>query len=179
MLLFWDRGYEATSLEDLTEAMGLSLSSLYAAFGDKERLYLAAIDRYLAGRGGYIGDVLERAPSARIAISRLLEAAAHELTRKGQPRGSMICLASVQCAPGAAVVQTAVVERRAESIGFLERRIERGLKAGEFPAGTTAAQLAAFYMSVLQGMSIQARDGASRATLLSVAKIAMRAWPDR
>src|SRR5438309_11392407 len=80
MQVFWRHGYEATSVSDLTRAMGINPPSLYAAFGDKEQLYLSAIERYEQGRREVVAQLLDEAPSARQAIERLLAAAAGELT---------------------------------------------------------------------------------------------------
>jgi AcrR family transcriptional regulator len=178
MVLFWERGYEATSMDDLTAAMGISPSSLYATFGGKEQLYRAAIERYVAGPGGYIGRIFAEEPTAQGAVRRLLEAAAHELTRKDRPAGCMVSLAVTHCSPDAEPVQASLRELRHVSRGLLKTRIERSIEAGELGRDTDADALATFYVTVLQGMSVQARDGASPESLLAIGEAAMRAWPD-
>ncbi|WP_437964732.1 TetR/AcrR family transcriptional regulator [Sorangium sp. So ce260] len=177
MVLFWDRGYEATSLDELSAAMGISPSSLYAAFGGKEQLFRAAVDRYLAGRGSCMGRVFAEEPTARGAVRRLLETAADELTRPGQPSGCMIALAGTQCSPGARPVQDLLRGYREAWHAAFQARIERGIGDGELAPDTDAAALATFYATFLLGMSVQARDGTSREGLRAAVEAAMRAWP--
>jgi AcrR family transcriptional regulator len=177
MIVFWERGYEATSMDDLTAAMGISASSLYATFGGKEQLYRAAIARYLAGAGGYMGRIFAEEPTAKGAMRRLLKAAAYELTRKDQPSGCMVSLAVTHCSPAAEPLQASLRGLREGSHAALKARIERGIEAGELASDTDADALATFYLTVLQGMSVQARDGASRESLCATGEVAMRAWP--
>ncbi|WP_437608853.1 TetR/AcrR family transcriptional regulator [Sorangium sp. So ce834] len=177
MVLFWERGYEGTSLDELSAAMGISPSSLYATFGGKEQLFRAAVDRYLAGRGGYIDRIVAEEPTARGAVQRLLETAADELTRPDHPPGCMIALAGTQCSPGARPVQGLLRSYRGAWHSGFEARIQRAVEAGELAPDTDAAALATFYATVLLGMSVQARDGASRESLRAAVEVAMRAWP--
>lgn len=176
MKLFWEHGYEATSIQDLTEAMGLSPSSLYATFGDKERLYLAALERYLAGPGRYLSR-LDAETTARGAIELLLNDAARELTKRDRPSGCMVALAGTHCSVEAEFVQKALVQRRETSRELVAARIARGIDNGELAPQTNARDLADFYTAVLHGMVVQARDGAPRNRLLRIAQNAMRAWP--
>jgi TetR/AcrR family transcriptional regulator, copper-responsive repressor len=177
MHVFWRQGYEATSLQDLTRAMGINPPSLYAAFGDKQRLYLEALERYQRWRRDSVAAWFEQAPSARAAVDRLLREAARELARAGTPRGSMLVLSATSCA--AASLQSELAQRRAGTRDLIKARIERGMRERELPKGTDSAALADFYTTVFQGMSIQAHDGASRRRLLATAAAAMRAWPRR
>jgi AcrR family transcriptional regulator len=177
MHVFWERGYEAASISELTAAMGITPPSLYAAFGDKERLFLEAIERYAGGPGGGAPRALAEEPTARGAIERLLEEAADELTRSCHPAGCMVVTAATNCSVASAHIQAALAKRRAASDAGIRQRIEQGISQGELPADTDAAALANFYTTVFQGMSIQARDGATRASLVATAQAAMRAWP--
>jgi len=177
MHVFWERGYEAASISELTAAMGITPPSLYTAFGDKERLFLEAIERYAGGAGSGAPRALAEEATARRAIERLLEEAAEELTRPCHPAGCMVVMAATNCSIASAHIQAALAKRRAASEAGIRQRIEQGIREGELPADTDAAALANFYTTVFQGMSIQARDGASRASLLATAKTAMQAWP--
>jgi len=177
MHVFWERGYEAASISELTSAMGITPPSLYAAFGDKERLFLEAIERYADGPGSGAPRALAEEPTARGAIERLLEEAADELTRSCHPAGCMVVMAATNCSVASAHIQAALAKRRAASDAGIRQRIEQGIREGELPADTDAAALANFYSTVFQGMSIQARDGATRASLVATAQAAMRAWP--
>ena len=177
MELFWRQGYESTSIADLTQAMGINPPSLYAAFGDKERLFLEAVERYGGHSGQTPESILSTAPSAREAVERLLEAAAREFTDPSHPPGCMVVSAATNCSAGAVHVQAALAARRRAAEAKMKSRIERGMKQGELPPRTDCGALAKFYCTVMEGMSIQARDGATRKSLLATAAAAMRAWP--
>lgn len=169
MQVFWRQGYEATSVSDLTRAMGINPPSLYAAFGDKEHLYLESLERYQRARLESVAKWFDEEPTAKAAIARLLREAA------SQPRGSMLVLSAANCS--AASLQSQLAERRANAKAILKARIDRGIREGELPPGSDTAALTDFFVTVFQGMSIQARDGATRKSLLATAAAAMRAWP--
>ncbi len=177
MLVFWRHGYEATSLQDLTTAMQIAPPSLYAAFGDKEQLFLAAVDRYRALPGGTGECVLQTTVDGREAIAEMLQATARELTNASHPAGCMLILAALSCSAAAARVQAALASYRRASEAAIADRLARARSDGELPADCDIAGLASFYMTVFEGMSIQARDGASRQRLLAVAAAAVQAWP--
>ena len=176
MELFWTKGYEGASISDLTEAMGIGSPSLYAAFGSKEALFREAIELYGRTEGPAIWDAVENAPDARSAVAGFLTATAHSFSRPGKPRGCMVVLSQLNTTEASASVCAALRENRAQGQSGLERRLRRAVEVGELAPGTDVAALAAFYLTVQQGMSIQARDGASEETLLAVAKGAMAAW---
>src|ERR1700693_3820151 len=178
MELFWRQGYESTSISDLTSAMEITAPSLYAAFGDKERLYLEAVELYKSDLGNS-GRILAGEVTARGAIERLLEASAIELTNtKDHPPGWMVCPAAINGSPESAHLQAALRGCRVEAEARIRAKIKRGVKDGELPPRTDAAALAKFYMTVMQGMTIQARDGATQKELLAVARAAMLQWPE-
>jgi AcrR family transcriptional regulator len=177
MHVFWRQGYEATSVSDLTRAMRINPPSLYAAFGDKERLYLEALGRYQQRRVESMAQWFDEEPTAKAAVRRLLTEAARELARAGAPRGSMLVFSAMQCSSEA--LQAELAERRASMRALLKARLDRGLREGELTRGTDTDALVDFYGAVFQGMSLQARGGASRKRLAAIAAIAMRAWPDK
>lgn len=177
MHVFWERGYEAASIADLTAAMGITPPSLYAAFGDKEKLFLEAIERYAMGPGSAGPRALKEEPTARCAIERWLHESADELTRSCHPKGCMVVMATTNCSVAAERVQGALAKRRAAAVANLKSRIQHGIDNGELPADTDAKALSNFYSTVYQGMSMQAKDGATRANLLATVDAAMRAWP--
>lgn len=177
MHVFWEHGYEAASISDLTAAMGITPPSLYTAFGDKAHLFLEAIERYGKGPGGFGQRALDEEPTARRAVHRLLNEAADELTRDCHPLGCMMVMAATNCSVAAEHIQTALVKRRALGVSMMQARIQRGIDEGELPAATDAGALANFYATVYQGMSMQAKDGMPRASLLASVEMAMRSWP--
>lgn len=178
MRVFWERGYEAASMEELSQAMRLSASSIYSAFGDKEHLFLEAVDRYMAGAGGFGKPILENAPSAREGIECLLMATARELTRDDQPVGCMIALALMYGSEECRTMRAALAGRRQVGQTAIRRLIERDVEMGSLSTQMHANELTTFFVAVIQGMSAQARDGASRETLEVIARLAMKAWPE-
>lgn len=176
MRLFWDKGYDNTSLTDLTQAMGLKPPSLYAAFGSKAQLFIEAVDLYGRTDGAGIWDELETAPTAKAAVHDLLRRTAENFTRGGEPRGCMVVLSAPQMAGGDPEVCDALKVHRLEKQVALERRFERGIAEGDLPEGTPCAAIAAYIASLQHGMSIEARDGATRETLLAIADCAAAGW---
>ncbi|HYC36998.1 MAG TPA: TetR/AcrR family transcriptional regulator [Usitatibacter sp.] len=175
MAVFWEKGYEAASISDLTAAMGINPPSLYAAFGDKEQLFLAAVERYQSARGESCPYCDE--PTARAAIERLLQYMARELTEAGHPRGCMMMMAAATAANASPRLQRVLADKRAQARERMRARIRKGVREGDVPPGTDATALADFYATIITGMSQQARDGASRKSLLATAAQAMRLFP--
>ena len=177
MLVFWDHGFEATSVDDLARAMGIHPSSLYATFGDKEALFMAALDRYEENRLTYAVSLLQAPIPARLAFQRLFEAATHELTRKDQPAGCMLTLALPNCSPAMEPLRAKLNKRRTEMLNAFATRIRAAIRAKELPPSTDATALARFLVATLYGMSLFARTGASRHDLMQVGEMALKAWP--
>ena len=175
MEVFWKKGFEAASVSDLTGAMGINPPSLYAAFGDKETLFLEAIERYQARRGESCPYCEE--PTARAAVEKLLLYMADELTSTDHPRGCLLQTAAATATESSAKLQAALTAKRMSARAMLRQRIERGIKEGDVPSGADAASLADFYGTIIAGMSMAARDGASRKSLLATVENAMRVWP--
>lgn len=176
MLLFWRHGYEATSLSDLTAAMGVTPPSIYAAFGDKRRLFLEAVGRYLSGPVTS-ERIIEEAATAQEAARGLLQAAASAFTGADTPPGCLLASSAISCSAAAAEVQGELADIRRGIEACLRGRIARAVEAGELAAATDADALAGHIMAVIQGMSTLARDGATRDKLMRVAATAMRTWP--
>ncbi|MGE7472433.1 TetR/AcrR family transcriptional regulator [Bosea sp. NPDC003192] len=177
MAVFWERGYEGTTLADLTEAMGINRPSLYGAFGNKEELFAEALALYEGMEAEQITRALNEAPTAREAIEATLRYNARVYVQDGRPRGCMIVLSLLVGTPESGRIRDLLAERRRVGEDELRDRITRGQAEGDVPAGADARQLAAFYTTILQGMSITARDGASRAELDRIATTAMACWP--
>lgn len=176
MDVFWSKGYDGASLTDLTAAMGINSPSLYGAFGSKEGLFREAVELYRETEGGSARRALQDAPTAREAIQSMLLASAERFTASGTPSGCMIVLSAPAGCVNQAGVGDFLGDNRRDMQNRILVRLNAGALHGELPAGADLKSLAAFYTTVLHGMSIQARDGASRKTLQAVARQAMCAW---
>ena len=176
MLAFWRHGYETTSVADLTAAMRITAPSLYTAFGDKKRLFLEAMRLY-AGDPEDMARAISDAPTAYHAAGDLMTAAAMTYTGESTPKGCLLASATASGSAASADVQDAVAELRRGIERHLRERIERDIEDGVLPPGTQAAALAGLALAVTQGMSVLARDGATREALLVIVEAALGAWP--
>jgi AcrR family transcriptional regulator len=177
MLVFWRKGFLATSMNDLCYAMGIRSPSLYAAFGSKEALYIEAVGHYAKTIGPAIWGRLTDGLNARASVENLLLAAVENMPECGlTPAGCMVTLAAVseEC-PGE--IPDIIKRVRLDCLQMLRTRLNDALVAGELPASTDVDRLSRFYLGVYQGLAIQARDGATSAELKGVAEMAMAAWP--
>ncbi len=175
LLAFWEHGYEATSVSDLTRVMDIGAPSLYAAFGDKRSLFEEVVQEYGARYGSFGDRALAEEPTARAGIERMLREAAAEYTAPGRPHGCLVIHAAANCST--AEVEESLRERRNANIAAIERRIGADVAEGVLPPDTDAAALARYTGAMIQGMSQQARDGASRSELEALAEIALAVWP--
>jgi len=178
MKLFWERGYEGTSFDDLITAMGISASSFYNSFGSKEALYCEAASSYREWAGQWFFAILnDPSIDTRTAFARLFEATAEEFTRGDHPLGCMISLAGTHCSPGMKNIRDMMAEHRAFSEGAMAERMRKGVIRGDLPDDTDCDMLAAYYSAMARGLAVQARDGAPREKLSEIGRLAMRAWP--
>lgn len=176
MRVFWGKGYQGTSLSDLTEAMGINRPSLYAAFGNKEELFRKVLDRYGRGPASHVYDALE-APTAREVAARILYGTADLLSDSGHPPGCLSVNAILVGGNETKVVCQEMAARRCAAVEALTKRFARAKKEGELPPAADPASLALFVLTITQGMSVHAASGASKSALRRVADLAMQAWP--
>lgn len=178
MLVFWRHGYETSSVADLTAAMGITTPSLYTAFGDKKQLFLEAVRLY-AGDPAAMGAVVAAAPNAYAAAHDLMHAAARAYTGVTTPRGCLLASATATGSAASADVQRTVADVRRNVQGALRHRIERDVSEQLLPRETDPEGLSGMVMAVMQGLSVMARDGGDRASLLAIVSVALRAWPSQ
>ena len=156
--VFWQKGYEGTSLSDLTEAMGITRPSLYAAFGNKEALFSQALDLYEKDKLAYIGEAVA-APTARAVAETMLH-------------GSVDVATGGEC-------RDDVTARAEAAKQLIVDRMQRAIDAGEFSVPTDATAITRYLLALMQGISVQAQSGASRAELMQVTDSALLSWPSR
>jgi AcrR family transcriptional regulator len=176
MEVFWRHGYEGTAISDLTAAMRVNAPSLYAAFGCKEALFREAVSLFAESEGEATNRALSMERTARESVEAMLRLRADAYTAPDTPRGCMIVLSAVACTQENERVRRYCADHRRSVQEAIHARLRRAMIDGDLPAATDASALAAFYTTVLQGLSIQARDGAARARLHAIVDCAMAAW---
>lgn len=174
--VFWEKGYEGATLDDLTSAMGINRPSLYGAFGNKEQLFRKVLERYAEGPAAYVVAALE-APTARECAEAILRGAAELGTCPRNPGGCLAVHAALATGGDAETIRKTLIEFRAAGEGTIRERFERAQSEGDLPAEANPADLARFIATVVRGMAVQASSGASREELEAVIVLALRAWP--
>jgi len=174
--LFWRHGYEGTSLAMLTQAMGINVPSLYAAFGNKEALFMKALEKYLAGPAFYWPAALEE-PTARRVAQKIWEGSINLATHPAYPGGCLLVQGAMSGGPTSRPVRDALSQCRSSGEVAIRERFKRAIAEGDLPPTANAAKLARFVMTMNCGFSVQAAGGATRRQLKEVADIALRSWP--
>lgn len=174
--VFWRKGYEGTTLPDLTEAMGINRPSLYAAFGNKESLFRKALDRYSEGSAAIMTEAL-RQRTTREVVERLLIDTAEALTNPKNPPGCLGVQGALSCGDAAEPIRNELIARRAAAETAIRQRFERAIAEGDLPQEAAPSDLARFVATIIQGMAVQAASGATRSELCQVATMALDAWP--
>jgi AcrR family transcriptional regulator len=176
--VFWSKGYEGASLTDLTDAMGITRPSLYAAFGNKEALFRKALDLYESEKLEYTRAALEQ-PTARAVAEHIMRGALEAQTANSEPHGCLGVISSMACGAEAESIKAEVVARRASSHRALVERFERAKMEGDLPAHVDAVGLTSYLYAILQGMAVQAGSGATREELARVIETSLMVWPSR
>ena len=178
LAVFWRRGYEAASLTELTEAMGITRPSLYACFGNKEALFRKALDLYGRDKLAYMQAALE-APTARGVAERLLRGALEMQTSTCDPKGCLGVIASLACGAEAESIRAEVLARRAASDAALIERFKRAKAEGDLPDAVDPEALARYLGAVIQGLMVQASGGVGCEKLTKLVDTALMVWPGR
>ncbi|PZO77253.1 TetR/AcrR family transcriptional regulator [Sphingomonas hankookensis] len=176
--VFWSKGYEGASMADLTEAMGITKPSLYAAFGNKEALFHKALDLYEAEKLEYTRDALNQ-PTARAVAEYFMRGAIDAQMSSCDPKGCLGVISITACGAEAVSIKADVVQRRASSQAALVARFEQAKRAGDLPDHVDIPGLTAYLYAILQGMAVQAGSGATRADLERVVETSLMMWPGR
>ncbi|WP_120634582.1 TetR/AcrR family transcriptional regulator [Ruegeria sp. EL01] len=177
MNLFWQRGYDGTSLINLEETLSLKAPSIYAAFGSKEKLFCEAVERYLETDGAIIAKAIEEAPTGFEAAQALLYVSARVFCRKDKPWGCMIALEGLHEHSSNEAIRDLLANLRDANIHRLLRKLECDVANKVLSKEQDWQKLATYFVTVQQGMAIRARNGANLEALIDVADCAMLAWP--
>lgn len=177
--LFWRHGYDGTSIAMLTEAMGVTAPTLYSAFGSKGALYCAALGHYQQQERRTNAPALARSTTTYRMIEDFLRASAARFTAPDRGRGCMIAIGAIQCGPDGQAAADATGAARADALARFVALLDVAKAKGEIPADTDCEALARFYMAVIQGMAVQATDGADPSQLNALVEVALAAWPSK
>ena len=173
MLLFWERGFEGTSLADLTRVMGLNASSIYAAYGDKHALFSLAVQRYLGSRALYATDALAE-PTLERVIRALFNNTVAFLTSPGHPPTCMTLAGAMGCSVDAAPARDLMTEIRRRNEMAIKERLQKARKVGELSKEISIDDYARYLSTLLAGLSIQAANGSTKPELKRTARMALR-----
>lgn len=176
--VFWTKGYEGTSIADLTEAMGVGKASLYSSFGRKEELFQLVLDLYVAEKISYTRDALHQ-PTARKVAMAFMRGALDAQVGEHDPKGCLGVISLNSFADDSQQIKALAVERTCRAQQALIRRFEGAKADGDLTADTDAAGLASYLYAILQGMAVQAASGATRAHLERLIQTSMAVWPSK
>lgn len=176
MLLFWEYGYEATSMSDLTKALNLTAPSLYSSFGDKSQLFYACLDYYLEHEACSIDLIFQQAKTAKIAIELYLYENLKKLLQHDKPAGCMLITATMNCSEEHHAIQQDLLFKRQSVKEKICLRLQQGVNDQDLAATVDLQAMTDYYTTVVQGLTIQARDGLTYAQLEQVVALALKTW---
>ena len=174
--VFWRQGYEGATLTDLTEAMGITRTSMYAAFGNKEELFRRALERYALGPAGYGARALQE-PTARAVAEQVLRGAVQCTTRSGGPAGCLTVQGALATGEGGRPAHDALLAWRRDGQEALCTRFNRARDEGDLPPDSDPSLLARYIATVVYGLAVQAATGVPRDDLLRIIDLALKSWP--
>ncbi|MER6441899.1 TetR/AcrR family transcriptional regulator [Streptomyces sp. NPDC001185] len=176
MRVFWEQGYDGASLTDLTNAMGITRTSMYAAFGNKEDLFRKALERYTQGPASYGARALQE-PTARQVATTFLNGAIRATTHPGCPTGCLGVQGSLAAGEPGRKARDHLKAWRNEHTSLLRDRLRQAVEENDLPSGTDPDLLARYLMTVANGIAVQAASGTTRDDLQQVVDIVLCSWP--
>jgi len=176
MRVFWEKGYEGSSLDDLTAAMGINRSSLYATFGDKEALFRRVMDRYAAGPLSFLSEALEQ-PTARAVVEALLRGTVKFLADSTHPRGCLSLQGGLACGSGAEPVKQAMIDWRKSGLSQIQKRMQQAHDEGDLAKDVDPQDIARYVSIVMDGLGVQSANGATRMEMNRAVNMALRFMP--
>lgn len=176
MRVFWAKGYEGASLEDLTRAMRINRSSLYSSFGDKEELFRRVVARYNEGPIAYLHQAMSQ-PTARTVIEALLRRTVEFLSDSSHPKGCLSLQGGLACGSGTEGVKQMMVDWRNGGLAEIQKRMQRARSEGDLPEGVDPSPLARYVFALVNGLAVQAASGASAREMNAAVEIALKSMP--
>ncbi len=173
--VFWRKGYEGTSIPDLTEAMGINRPSLYAAFGNKESLFGKVLDRYAEKSGVHIREALSE-PTASLVVEKILRGTVELLANPRRPKGCLLVQGALSCGEEADCIRRELISRRALVQTALRDRFQKAIDEHDLPVDSNAADLARFVATFIHGLAVQAASGAKKTEMLRVVEMVLQVW---
>lgn len=179
MHLFWEHGYEPTSLSLLKEAMGrISPTSFYAAFGSKEALFREVVERYRTTHGSVTDILRNESLPPREVIEICLRRSAAMQTDASHPIGCLVVQGATNCGPDNRFAVEILASERKANFAAMVRQVQRAAQSGQVPPDTDSRAVATMFNTFLLGIATSARDGASSAALEAAIGVAMACWPE-
>jgi AcrR family transcriptional regulator len=170
--VFWEKGYEGATLRDLTDAMRINRSSMWAAFGNKEELFKQAFGRYIDTYQGYMREALEK-PTIREVIESSLRGTVDFLATPGNPRGCLSVHGALAVGDEADPIKQWLIEGRKRGLALARKRFEQAKKTGDLGDDVDAAALTRYVSTIIQGLGVQHASGATKAELMKVVDVAL------
>jgi AcrR family transcriptional regulator len=174
--VFWEKGFEGASMDDLTRAMGINRSSLYSSFGDKEALFLKALARYKEGPMAFFGSALAQ-PTVRGVVQALLRGTVQFLADSTHPKGCLSLQGGLTCGTGAEGIQQSMVDWRNGGLAQLQKRMQRASTEGDLPKQVNPKDLARYVFIVMNGLGVQAVNGATASEMTRAVHLALKTLP--
>ncbi|MGX1274378.1 TetR/AcrR family transcriptional regulator [Streptomyces phaeoluteigriseus] len=176
MLVFWEHGYEGASTAALTNAMGISTTSMYAAFGNKEKLFRKVLERYTEGPSAYLARALEE-PTALAVATAILAGTVRTTTRPANPHGCLGVQGALSTSDSGQEVRDLLVDWRHSGYSCVRERFQRAVDEGDLPTGSDPGLLARYVTTFGYGIAVQAASGVGRDELQEMADAALHNWP--
>lgn len=176
MMLFWKYGYEATTMSDLTKALNLTAPSIYSTFGDKSQLFHACLDYYLKHEACSLDLIFQQAETAKVAIELYLYENLKKLLQQDKPTGCMLVTATMNCSEQHQPLQHDLLLKRQQVKEKIYQRLQQGVEDGDLSSDADIQAMTDYYVTVIQGLTMQARDGVAIEQLENVVTLALKTW---
>lgn len=174
MNLFWHKGYNGTSMQDLVDGLGISRSSMYDTFGDKHTLFMRSLENYKKIATAEMKTIVDNAPTAKAAIRRMFEYTVTELLRDDQHKGCFLVNAGVEMAPHDTEVNKVLCENDRQLEHYFNDAIKKGQSSGEISNGQSSHALAQFILNTIKGMRVTAKSAADKKVFKDIVEVTMK-----